>query len=289
MLEFLNKKGFIQGIIFLILMMIVSCANDVIAKFIGQRLPAIEVTFFRFFFSLVVLIPFMFRYGFKILRTPNPLYNVVRGVLGFISLYLYTYSLLVLKIVEVVTIMWTIPLFVLVFAFFMLREKVTPLRWSATIVGFLGLSFISFFGNDCSFSLKFVYIIPITSAILFAVQDVMIKKIVEKENRITMLLYFSIVCTVLTFGPAASVWISPTISEITFLIFYGIGANLIQYFIFRAFEATEISALAPFRYIEFFLSALFGFVFFSEIPGINVIVGAIILIPSTLYLSYSER
>lgn len=290
MLKFLSQKGYSQGIVFLILMMIASCINDVITKYIGQRLDPIEVIFFRFFFSFVVLLPFIFRYGTKILQTSNPLYNIIRAVLGVISFYLYTYSLIYLQIVEVVTILWSIPLFILIFAFFFLNEKVSFLRWLATIFGFLGLLFISLSSsNGCSFSLKSIYLLPITSAILFATQDILIKKMVVKERRITMLLYFSSVSTILTFIPAIYVWKIPTLLEMTMFVFYGLFANLIQYFLFRAFEAADLSALAPFRYIEFLFSALFGFVFFSEIPGLNVIIGAFILISSTFYLVYSEN
>jgi S-adenosylmethionine uptake transporter len=72
------------------------------------------------------------------------------------------------------------------------------------------------------------------------------------------------------------------------LVLLGSSANLMQYFHFRAFEATDLSALAPFRYVEFLISALTAFIFFSEVPGLNVLIGAVILIPSTLYLACKE-
>lgn len=288
MVRWQDRSSFTRGVIFFMLMTVVSCSNDVIVKSIGQRLPAAEVIFFRFFFSWAVLLPCLLKCGIRILRTAHPFNNVVRGAFGAVSFYLYTYSLVALKIVEVVTILWTIPLFTLVFAFFILRERVTLQRWIATLIGFVGLLAISLFGSDCSLDLKLIYIIPIASSMLFAAQDVMIKGIVAEENRITMLLYFATVCTALTFVPALCVWETPTPRETVLLVLSGVFANLIQYFLFKAFEATDLSALAPFRYMEFLFSALFGFIFFAEIPGMNVIIGAIVLIPSTLYLSYTE-
>ena len=289
MLTFLNKKGYSQGIIFLMLMMLVSCMNDVIVKHLGERLHTVELIFFRFFFSLFILLPIVFQYGSKAFKTAHPLYNILRGVLGVVSFYLYTYSLVSLQLVEVVTILWSVPLFVLVFAFFFLKERVSRLRWIATIVGFTGLSIVSIYGNGASFSFQFVYVFAIISAMLFAAQDVLIKKMVATEKRITMLLYFSIVTTCLTFVPALCTWKTPTLFELTMLVFCGLFANLIQYFLFKAFEATDLSALAPFKYIEFLLSAVMGFIFFAEVPGVNAIFGAAILIPSTLYLVYSEN
>jgi S-adenosylmethionine uptake transporter len=270
-------------------MMLVSCFNDVVAKFLGKRLDSIEIIFFRFFFSFITLIPFVVVRGAAIFKTSNWRLNVLRGILGAASFYLYTYALMQIHIVEIVTIMWTIPLFALVLSIFFLKEQVNIIRWISTLIGFLGLAFITLYDSDASFSFKFVYIFPIASSFLFAVQDIMVKKMLVKDNRITMLLYFAIVGSVLTFFPAIFVWKNPTLFELSMLLLLGFFANLMQFFIFRAFEAADLSALAPFRYVEFLLSAFLGYIFFGEIARSNVLIGAMILVPSTLYLVYSER
>jgi S-adenosylmethionine uptake transporter len=213
----------------------------------------------------------------------------MRGILGAASFFLYTYSVIYLPLVEVVTILWTIPLFVIILSIFFLGEKISTVRWAATLIGFLGLSFITLYNSDASFSLRLLYIAPIASAFLFAVQDVMIKKVVDNESKITMLLYFAMVAGAISFFPALLVWRTPTTREYFMLFLLGANGNLMQYFIFKAFSAADLSALAPFRYVEFLLSAVFAFIFFAEVPGTNVLVGALILIPSTLYLTASEK
>jgi S-adenosylmethionine uptake transporter len=120
------------------------------------------------------------------------------------------------------------------------------------------------------------------------VQDVVIKKIVDEESRITMLLYFALVTSAISLIPALLVWKTPTPHECFMLFLLGVGGNLIQYFIFKSYSATDLSALSPFRYTEFLFSAYFAFVFFGEVPGMNVLIGALILIPSTFFLAYSE-
>ena len=289
MVNFLKQKGYYQGVIFLLLMMITSCANDVIAKYIGQRLDPIEVIFFRFFFGFVTLLPFAFSRGFKVFKTRQLTTNIMRGILGAVSFYLYNSALVYLQIVEVVTILWTIPLFVLILSMIFLNESISLARWFATGIGFIGLAFVTMYDSGISFSFKLVYLIPAAAAFLFAVQDIMIKKMIDTDSKITMLLYFSLVTTALTIVPAIFVWKNPTHFELFMLLLYGAFANLMQYFIFRAFAATDLSALAPYRYLEFLFSALAGFLFFAELPGLNVIIGAIILIPCTLYLGYSEN
>jgi S-adenosylmethionine uptake transporter len=271
------------------MVMSVGCANDIIVKFMGQRLDATQVIFFRFFFGFITLLPFAISEGKQVFKSKQLGFNIIRGFLGAISIFLYTYSIIYLPLVEVVAILWTIPLFVLILSIFYLGEEVSFMRWIATIIGFLGLSFITLYDGETVVSFKWLYIIPILSSFLFAVQDVMIKKIVDNEKRITMLLYFAIVTSALTFIPALLVWKTPTPFECSMLFLLGAGGNLIQYFIFKAFSATDLSALAPFRYVEFLLSAIFAFIFFAEVPQTNALIGAAILIPSTLYLAYNEN
>lgn len=290
MKQWLNSKGYYQGIFFLILMMLVSCSNDILTKYLGQRLSPFEMMFFRFLFNLLTLFPFIFIKGKSVLRTKMLSLNILRGVLGVIGFLLFIYSIIEIKLVEVVTIFWTIPLFVLVLSTVFLKEKVIASRWIATIIGFIGLSAVTLFDSGCELSFKFVYLLPIISAFVFSIQDVMIKKMVlVEEDRVTMLFYFALVATILSIIPAYMFWETPTLFELTMLFIIGTGGNLMQYLIFKAYNATDLSALSPFRYLEFCITAVLGFIFFSEIPGINVLIGAAILIPTTLYLSMTDK
>lgn len=310
-----------KGVAFFFCQMLVGSGNDIVAKFMGQRLDALEVTFFRFFFGLITLLPFMIaeemrspefqklsrkkalysdniklfeqalnRIKQSILGTRQLSLNVWRGILGALSFFLYTYSVISLPLAEVVIILWVIPLFSLVLSKVLLNEKVTTFRWIATVIGFVGLSVITTYNSNHKFSFNLLYLIPIGASFLFALQDIIIKKLVTaRESNVTMLFYFSLITSIATFLPALKVWETPTLFELSMLFLLGFGGNLIQYFIFKAFSLVDVSAIAPYRYLELLISAFFAFIFFKEIPGLNVYLGALILIPSTLYLGYSER
>ncbi len=286
----MNLNKYWMGVTFFFLQMIVSCANDIISKFMGQRLDAIEVTFFRFFFGLVTLIPFMIDKGARIFKTKQLSLNVIRGILGALSFFLYIDAIISLPLAEVVIILWTIPLFSLILSMTFLKENISTFRWIATIIGFVGLTAVTTYNSDNSFSFNILYLIPIGASFLFALQDIFIKKmVVASENRLTMLFYFALVTSIVSFIPALKVWKTPTDFELSMLFLLGAGGNLIQYFIFKAFSLIDVSAVAPYRYLELLVSALFAFIFFREIPGLNVYIGALVLIPSTLYLAYNEN
>ena len=279
-----------QGIAFFFCQMFVGCTNDIVSKFMGQRLDALEVTFFRFFFGLVTLLPFVIAQGKSAFKTNQFFLNVVRGIFGAVSFFLYIYAVIKLPLAEVVIILWTIPLFSLILSKIFLGESVTSFRWIATLIGFIGLTVITTLSSDNEFRFNILYCIPIGAAFLFALQDILIKKMVKaEEGRVTMLFYFALITSIVTFPTACKVWLTPTPFELAMLFFLGLGGNLIQYFIFKAFSLVDVSAVAPYRYLELLISACFAFIFFLEIPGKNVYAGALILIPCTFYLGYSEN
>ena len=291
-----------KGIFFFFCQIIVSSVNDVITKFIGCRLDACEVTFFRFFFSLLFLFPFMFfshskitnidsSHKFKqIIVTKHWFLNILRGVIGSISFLAYIYSVTHLPLVEVIVILWTIPIFSLILSAMFLHEKMTKSRCIITIASFIGLTTITVHSSNHTFYFNLLYLIPLISSFLFALQDIIISKmLVKQENKLSMLFYFALITCCVSFYPALKMWVLPLPYELFLLAILGFTSNCMQYLIFKAFSFVDVSAVAPYRYLELLTGALFAFLFFGEIPEINTIVGVFILIPSTLYLYYTEK
>jgi S-adenosylmethionine uptake transporter len=273
------------GISFFIASLLVGSVNDTIMKFVGNRLSSVEVIFFRFLFGFVTLIPFFFTRGTALLRTKRMNMQIIRSVLGFISLTACAYGVVLLTLAESTIVFWTIPTFTLILSSIFLKEKVPLARWIATLVTLVGLA-VLVFPDGAHF--KSVMLIPIGAAFLFAVQDVMAKRMVADEDRITMLVYFAMGTTLLSLIPTLYVWIAPTPYELFILFLLGGGGNLIQYFLFRAFSATDLSAVAPFRYTDFIFSSFLGWMVFGDILSTNIYLGVAIILPSTLYSGYSE-
>lgn len=286
MFKWFNKKGYPQGVFFALMFLAIGPALDSIMKFLGTRLPPIEVIFFRFFFATISLVPFLcVKCKFKIVNTKNMHLNVVRGILGFVAFVGCIYSVKMLPLSEVTTIFWTMPLFSILLSFLILHERVTKARAIVTGIGFLGLYF--FLCPD-GISIQIAVFVPIVTAFLFSLQDIIIRKVAGKESKTMMIFYFGFVTVVMSAIPTILVFKMPNIREFCLLILLGVGANLMQYFIFKAYSSAEVSALAPFRYTELIFATGFGYFIFGEIPSMNVFYAAMIIIPTTLYLVYSE-
>ena len=132
-------------------------------------------------------------------------------------------------------------------------------------------------------------LIFIAAAVCFAILDIINKKFVIKETMISMLFYSAIVTAVLALPFAMQYWTPPTSEELVLLFILGASANLILFFLLKAFAVADATALAPYRYFELVVSALIAYLVFQEIPTEATILGSVVVIPSTLFIIYSEK
>jgi S-adenosylmethionine uptake transporter len=281
----LNKTYFI-GVGWFLLSILSSVLNDVISKYTGNDIHSVQISFFRFFFSAITLVPFILYYGRSSLKSARPFVHIMRGVILFFGITAWTYGLTVAPLTSATLISFTIPIFTLILALFFLKERVIWQRWVATIAAFLGIA-LALGVTDGSFSPQ--SLIFIISAIGFASLDVINKKFVGEESMISMLFYSAIVTAVLSLIPAIFVWKTPTFEQLGLFFILGASANLILFFILKAFSALDATAVAPYRYMELLLSASIGYIFFAEMPTKGTLYSAMVIIPATLFVVYSEN
>lgn len=286
-LQWFKSKGYLQGVFWMVLVCAVSNLNDILIKYVGTRLSGVEIAFFRFFFSTLVLLPFMLRNGMQSFKTPHPKVHFIRALLLVAAISPWCYGVAALPLTLATTISFTTPFFVLPMALIFLKEHVGWQRWVATFIGFVGITVsLNPTGGDV---FNPIALLLIASTIMFASLDIINKKLLIKDEGLLPMLFFSAVGTMLLgFVPALMAWQTPTLHELFFLLLLGCGANLILFCLLKAFSATEVSALQPFRYVELVLSACFGFLIFGEIPTQYTLIGAAIIVPATLYITYFE-
>jgi S-adenosylmethionine uptake transporter len=279
------RKGYPQGAFWATMICVVSVTNDVLMRFLGERLHVTEIIFFRFLFSMVTVVPLMMSHGLSAFRTSRPMMHVGRAILGVGGIGACCYAVNVMPLNENTSIMFSQPLFFLPLAVLLLKERVDAPRWIATLVGFVGLMIILQPGEN---TFRWIAMVPVAAALQFALLDIMAKKMVATESTYNMLFYFAFGTTVGAFVPALFFWQTPTMEELGLLILLGIGANLIQVCLIRAFTSTDASALMPFRYVEFIFTTLVGFMIFSEIPTQMTLMGVALIIAGTAFISYYE-
>jgi len=282
----IRLHSYFTGILWFILSLVNSCINDIISKYTGMRLSSYEITFFRFFFGTITLLPFVVYYGKNTLKTNRPLVHFARGVLLFLGIVGWTFGLTIAPVTTATVISFTIPIFVLVLGVFFLSEKVIWQRWAVTLVVFLGLT-ITINPHTPDFNPK--VLVFVLAALAFSMLDIINKIYVIKESMISMLFYSATVTSILALPFALQYWITPTVQELLLLFILGASANLILFFLLTAFTLADATALAPYRYLELIFSAIVAYLVFEEMPTKTTLYGAFVIIPATLFIIYSEN
>jgi S-adenosylmethionine uptake transporter len=280
-----NFKTYVTGISWFLLSLVSSAINDVIAKHASIGLGSMEVTFFRFLFSTLTLVPFILYYGINTIKTSHPFIQITRGVLLFGGMASWIYGLQLVPVSTATIVSFSIPLFVLVLAVFFLDEKIIWQRWAATIIGFTGIVI-----TLCPDSGEFNYevLIFVVASLAFASLDIINKKFIIKESMLSMLFYSALVTTILAFPLALQQWKEPETYQLMLLFILGCSANLILFFLLKAFSLVDATAVAPYRYFELAISGLIAYIVFNEMPDNNALYGVAVLVPTTLFIAWSE-
>ncbi|WP_367364428.1 DMT family transporter [Candidatus Tisiphia endosymbiont of Nedyus quadrimaculatus] len=282
-----NKLNtYFVGIGWFILSLVSSATNDITAKYLGLRLHSFEVTCFRFFFSALILVPFILYYGKQTLKTNRPFIHIARGVLLFFAMTSWTYGLNIAPVTTATVIGFATPLFTLVLAVFFLNENIIWQRWAATLFGFIGIV-ITLKPHASDFNPQIL--IFVLASVAFAMLDIINKKFVVKESMISMLFYSALVTSLVSIPSSIMYWQTPTSSEFILLFTLGAGGSLILFFLLKAFSLVDATATAPYRYLELIISASAGYLVFNEVPENSTLYGALIIIPATLFIIYSEK
>lgn len=245
-----------------------------------------EVAFFRNFFSLLVMAPWILKAGIAGLRTARlPLYTL-RAFVGMVSMLCWFWSVALLPITEATALGFTAPFFTTILAALVLGEVVRLRRWAAVMVGFIGtLVILRPGGSDLP---AFGAAVALGAACTQAGSTIMIKTLSRTESPNAIVAYMTIYLTPMSLVPALFVWTTPSWEQLGWLFlvgFVGTGAHLC---FTRALKAADASAIVPIDFARLVFVAIIGMVFFSQIPSVWTWIGAAVIFASGLYVIRRE-
>src|SRR5215471_18758214 len=191
---------------------------NVLIRFAAYRLHPFEVTFFRCLFSLFVMLPFIIRSGPGLLATPKVGFYTLRAVVGLISMLSWFYGITIVPLATATAVNFTAPLFATMAAALILHEDVRLRRWSAVLLGFLGVLVIMRPGSE---RLDANLLILLLSAATAAMNNITVKFLARSEPPSRIVALFMIYLTPLSLIPALFVWQWPDPSTLGALV--GLG------------------------------------------------------------------
>jgi drug/metabolite transporter (DMT)-like permease len=257
-----------------------------LVKTLGARLDSFQLAFFRAGFGLLAVLPFALRAGVAVLRTRQLKLHLLRGVAGSVAMMCGFYALTRLSLADATAITFTTPLFLTVLAALVLHETVRWRRWSATALGFLGVLIMLRPGEGV---LEPAALAALLGAACIASVRLVIKRLTLSDGPLAIIVWFGLISTTVSAVPAALVWRTPTLLELALLVLLGCLASLSQVCMIRAYGIGEASALAPFEYFRLPFAMLYGFLLFAELPDRYTLLGAAIIVASTLYIARREQ
>lgn len=270
----------VQGSLWVALAVVLFTVMMTLIKLLGERLPVVEILFFRQLVMLGFLAPMLRRNFPDALRTQRPGLHAFR-VLGAMVAMLAGFEALVhLPLANATAISFAKALFVTVLATLLLHEVVGPQRWAATAVGFLGVLIVV---QPSAEGVNGYALLALLSAFAVAFVQISLRVLTRTERSITIMAYQAIVLTVLLAPAAWWWWVTPTPLEWLLLVAVGFFATLGQWCNVAGFRAGEAAAIAPMDYTRILFASAIGFVVFHETPGLATFAGAALIIAATLY------
>jgi drug/metabolite transporter (DMT)-like permease len=280
--------------------------NDIIVKSFSGSFPLHEVVLVRALVALVLTVAFLAPRGdvMGIFRTRRPGAHLFRGLCVVVTNMAYFAALATLPLAETSAIFYIAPLLITAFSALLLKEHVGVRRWSALVVGLLGVMLIVKPGTA---AFQWALLLPVVSAVAYASLHTMTRNMGLGESAATMSVYiqltFIVVCAAmgLAFGDGklsgsghASLeflfraWAWPGSQDWMLFVAAGACSAIGGYLISQAYRSSAAGLVAPFEYSALLLAAFWGFTIWGEVPGAWSSAGIALILTSGLFVALRE-
>jgi drug/metabolite transporter (DMT)-like permease len=288
-----------KGIVLKLISAVLFTLMSALIRYLGTRYPIGEVVFYRSAFAVVpVVLLYAWRGEFtSVFRTERPLGQAGRGVISIIGMFCNFGALARLPLVEVNAISFTSPLFSVALAAFVLKERVRVYRWSAVIVGFVGVLVVlspHISGNELSIAAASTMTaagIAYALAGSFANAGTVIqtRRLAQSETTSSIVFYFSLSCALAGLVTLPFGWVTPSGREFAALVAIGVLGGSGHIFLTESYRYAAASVVAPFNYTSMIWALLLGYAMFGETPTVMIVIGSMVIAAAGLFVIWRER
>ena len=258
---------------------------DLLVKW-SSDYPTGEVLFFRGFFGLLptyFLIPKnKLKTFYTTERSKEHLFRCLMGLMALIAIVV---ALRELPLAVVVSLSYAAPLFITVLSIFLLSEKVGVFRWLAVIIGFIGVIIIAEPGFK---GMNYLYFLPLIFCIGMAFVTITIRKLSTSEPIWLISIFFTITISIAGLATIPMGWIMPNFQDFILLALIGVTGGSANLFLTQSYKLSEVSLVAPLKYLALVFAIFFGYFIWNEIPTIKTLIGASLVVLSSLIIFRRE-
>lgn len=281
------KHAALLGIYLKLGSLVLFCTMDAMVKALGSTYDAFQLMLFRSAIAMVPVAVIIWRAGgLRSVRPNRPWMQALRIIVAFGSTLGFFYVFPRMPLVDAYAISYAAPLFMVALSVPMLGEPVGWRRWTAVVVGFLGVLIML---DPWGMEIHAMSLIVLGATFCYSLSTVMLRLLSRHDSDVVALFWLSLITSAASLVGAVPAWVWPTSIDWVWLIVMGLLGGIAQILNTRAWRLAPTAVLAPFDYTSIVLAVLFGYLWFKEEPSWMVWFGLPLVIGSGLYILHRER
>ncbi len=274
-----------KAVLFMIGSVVCFSTMDLIVKYL-DNVPFGQVLFMRFFFGMIPILFLIPRDKiFTFYKTKRPILHTFRAVSGTIAIIALFVALRNLPLADVISLTFTGPLFVTIMSVIFLSEKVGIRRWSAVLIGFIGMLFIV---RPAFQEMNLYYIFPIIFSLGFANVAISIRSLSKTEPNYLIAFYFSLLSLLVGLSTIVNGWIWPTPYEALLFAILGLSGGVANLLLTQSYRLADASLVSPIKYLSLVVAVVARYLIFSEVPKMMTLFGASLIVVSSFIIFRRE-
>ncbi len=252
----------------------------------SEHLNPYVMAFMRYFFGLLILVPFVLKRGIRrTMQTDRLPLHLFRGAIHAGGMILWFIGLPLATLASVTALGFTGPIFVTIGAALFLGEKVRMRRWMAVLVGFAGAMIIIRPGAG---DIGYGAICILVSTPIFSASNIISKLLARTESASKIVIWQHVAIVICALPVALYFWETPSPGDLIWFVAAGLSGTLGHLCQQNGYQLADITLLQPIGFVSLLWNALLGYFLFFQQPDVWTFVGAAVIFASALYISHRE-
>lgn len=256
-----------------------------LVRFTSLEISVFMIVFLRNIFSLPMVATWLYKPGREVLKTKHIKLHAIRGFVAITAMSLWFFSVSKMNIPEAVALSFTTPLFTAIIAVLILKEKIGIHRTAALFIGFAGVLLIT---RPDAANLNFFTITVLITTVLWAISNTIAKKASKEDSPKTIVFYLTLFMIPPSIPLAVFFWETPSFYEVSLIAVIALVSNLSHLALSNALSKTDITVVLPFDFNRLIFSSIFAYFLFADKLTFWTIIGALIILTSSVYIAYRE-
>jgi drug/metabolite transporter (DMT)-like permease len=275
----------LAGIGLMLLGMFLFCCNDALGKWLLGTYSLWQMLVIRSLAAMLILAPFLWREGRAVLAAPRPGLQIARVLLSVADSLMFFFAVTYLPLADTVTFYLAAPIYVTAMSALFLKEHVGWRRWSAVVVGFIGVV-IALRPSTAMFTLP--ALVGLAGGVAFAVFNI-VTRVLRGTSDIVMVSGQFGAMLLVSGAVAPFAWTAPSALDFGLLMLLGVVAMLAFVCVNRSLRLAPASVVVPYQYTMIVWAVGLGWLVFGDVPDGFTLTGATIIVGAGLYILWREQ